>query len=282
MHAAARVVHVWIAAISILGVAALPARAADAPPDIRVYALDCGHLEFKNMSFFSDTGEYDGQTGAIAVPCFLIRHPKGILMWDTGLSPNFPKGANAVGVSGAIDVPVEKQLQQLGLAPADVKYLAFSHLHADHTGNANLFKSATWILNKTELAWATTGASGSPVDVATFSGYKTAKTRMIDSDDDVFGDGTVRILQTPGHTPGHQVLVLRLRKSGTVILAGDLYHLRSDRTSRLIPLFNTERADTLASFDRVERIARNTHARVVIQHDPEDFKALPKYPAYLD
>ncbi len=120
------------------------------------------------------------------------------------------------------------------------------------------------------------------MDVSTFSGYKTAKTTMIDADYDVFGDGSVRILKTPGHTPGHQVLVLRLARSGSVILAGDLYHLRSDRASRLIPLFNTERADTLASFDRVERIARNTRARLVIQHDPEDFKALPKFPAFLD
>ena len=272
----------WVAVLAWPIGAAAATNAAAEPAAIRVYALDCGHLEFKNMGFFSDTGEYDGKSGAIAVPCFLIRHPKGTLMWDTGLSPQFPKGVNAAGVSGAIDVPVEKQLQQIGLTSADVQYVAFSHLHIDHTGNANLFKSATWILNKTELAWATSGASGSPVDVSTFSGYKTAKTTMIDADYDVFGDGSVRILKTPGHTPGHQVLVLRLARSGSVILAGDLYHLRSDRASRLIPLFNTERADTLASFDRVERIARNTRARLVIQHDPEDFKALPKFPAFLD
>jgi glyoxylase-like metal-dependent hydrolase (beta-lactamase superfamily II) len=92
----------------------------------------------------------------------------------------------------------------------------------------------------------------------------------------------VRILKTPGHTPGHQVLVLKLQQAGTVILAGDLYHFRADRTGRLVPLFNTDRAQTLASFDRVERIARNTHARLVIEHDPEDFKALPKFPAFLD
>ncbi len=272
----------WVAVLAWPIGAAAATNAAAEPAAIRVYALDCGHLEFKNMGFFSDTGEYDGKSGAIAVPCFLIRHPQGTLMWDTGLSPQFPKGVNAAGVSGAIDVPVEKQLQQIGLTSADVQYVAFSHLHIDHTGNANLFKSATWILNKTELAWATSGASGSPVDVSTFSGYKTAKTTMIDADYDVFGDGSVRILKTPGHTPGHQVLVLRLARSGSVILAGDLYHLRSDRASRLIPLFNTERADTLASFDRVERIARNTRARLVIQHDPEDFKALPKFPAFLD
>jgi N-acyl homoserine lactone hydrolase len=256
--------------------------AAPAAAEVRLYTLDCGHLEFKDQSFFSDTGEYDGKSTAIAVPCFVIRHPKGTLVWDTGLSPAFPQGVNAAGVSGGFEGSVEKQLAQIALKPADVTYLAFSHLHSDHTGNANLFKSATWILNKTELEWALAGGSGSPVEVATFSAYKTARTHMIDGDYDVFGDGSVRILKTPGHTPGHQVLVLKLRKAGTVILAGDLYHFRADRTGKLVPLFNTDRAQTLASFDRVERIAHNTHARLVIEHDPEDFKALPKFPAYLN
>lgn len=288
MRASSRAFSGWLTALVLLACGVIPAPAAAqiqaaAPGQIRLYALNCGHLEFKDLSFFSDTGDYDGgKSGAIVAPCFLIRHPKGILVWDTGMSPHFPKGVNAAGVSGGIDVPVEKLLAQIGLEPADVNYLAFSHLHSDHTGNANLFKAATWIMNKTELAWALAGGSGSPVDVSTFSEYKTARTQMIDGDYDVFGDGTVRILKTPGHTPGHQVLELKLPKAGTVILAGDLYHFRADRASRLVPLFNTDRADTLASFDRVERIARNTHARVVIEHDPEDFKAMPKFPAYLD
>ncbi len=282
MRASVLMTRGLLAAFVLLTAAVAPLSAAEPVAEIRIYALDCGHLEFKNLSFFSDTGEYDGKSGAIAVPCFLIRHPKGNLMWDTGLSPDFPKGPNSAGVSGGPGVAVEQQLQQIGLKPTDIRYLAFSHLHSDHTGNANLFKTSTWILNKEELAWALAGGSGSPVDMATFSGYKTAKNQMIDGDYDVFGDGAVRILKTPGHTPGHQVLVLKLKSAGTVILAGDLYHFRSDRAQRLVPLFNTERADTLASFDRVERLARNTKARLIIQHDPDDFKALPKFPAYLN
>ena len=286
MRTSSRAFSRWWVALVLLASGAMPAGAevqTQAPGEIRLYTVNCGHLEFKDLSFFSDTGDYDGgKSGVIVAPCFVIRHPKGILVWDTGMSPHFPKGVNAAGVSGGIDVPVEKLLAQIGLKPGDVNFLAFSHLHSDHTGNANLFKSATWIMNKTELAWALAGGSGSPVDVSTFSEYKTARTRMIDGDYDVFGDGTVRILKTPGHTPGHQVLELKLQKAGTVILAGDLYHFRADRASRLVPLFNTDRADTLASFDRVERIAHNTHARVVIEHDPEDFKSMPRFPAYLD
>jgi N-acyl homoserine lactone hydrolase len=251
---------------------------------VRLYALDCGTLEFKDMRPFSDTGEYDGQTATIAVPCFLIRHPKGNLIWDAGLDPKFVQRSDngARGIRATMDVSVEKQLQELKLKPTDITHLAFSHLHLDHTGNANLFTSATWIMNRTELQWASQPTGGGPVAQDTFSGYKHAKTQLIDGDYDVFGDGTVRILKAPGHTPGHQVLLLTLPKAGQVLLSGDLYHLRRDREQKLIPQFNTDRAETLASIDRVERIVANTKARVVIQHDPQDFKALPKFPAYLE
>jgi N-acyl homoserine lactone hydrolase len=272
-----------LAILISLALAASAATAATAPA-IRLYTLNCGTLEFKDLRLFSDTGEYDGQTATIAVPCFLIRHPKGTLVWDAGLDPKFVQGSEngARGIRATLDVSVEKQLQQLNLKPTDVTYLAFSHMHLDHTGNANLFTSATWILNRTELQWASQPTGGGPVAQETFSGYKHAKTQLIDGDYDVFGDGTVRILKTPGHTPGHQVLLLTLPKSGKVLLAGDLYHFRRDRDQKLVPLFNTDRAETLASFDRVERIVANTKARLVIQHDPQDFKALPKFPAYLE
>jgi glyoxylase-like metal-dependent hydrolase (beta-lactamase superfamily II) len=275
--------RVWLAITLTALTAIAPAKAA-APVVVRLYALDCGWLEFKDMRSFSDTGEYDGQTATIAVPCFLIRHPKGTLLWDTGLDPKFVQQSQSAprGIRGTLEVSLEKQLLQLKLKPTDITHLAFSHLHLDHTGNANLFTSATWILNRTELQWASQPTGGGPISPDTFSGYKQAKTQLIDADYDVFGDGTVRILKMPGHTPGHQVLLLTLPKSGKVLLSGDLYHLRRDRQQKLIPLFNTDRAETLASFDRFERIAANTKARVVIQHDPEDFKALPKFPAYLE
>lgn len=277
-----------LAALVMFLLLAPPATAAPKPvgavTGVRLYTLDCGTLEFKDMRSFSDTGEYDGHSATIAVPCFLIRHPKGTLVWDTGLDPKFVQRSDngAHGIRATLNVSVEKQLQQLNLKPTDITFLAFSHMHLDHTGNANLFTASTWILNRTELQWATQPTAGGPVAPDTFSGYKHAKTRLIDSDYDVFGDGTVRILKAPGHTPGHQVLLLTLPKAGKVLLAGDLYHLRRDRQQKLVPLFNFDRAETLASFDRVERIVANTKARLVIQHDPEDFKALPKFPAYLE
>ena len=109
---------------------------------------------------------------------------------------------------------------------------------------------------------------------------------MIDNDYDVFGDGAVRILKAPGHTPGMQVLQVQLKHSGTVILAGDLYHIRANRAGRRIPRVNYSRAETLASIDRIETIIKNIEvrrapARLVIQHEPQDFDSLPKFPEYL-
>jgi N-acyl homoserine lactone hydrolase len=262
-----------------------PARGV-AAADVRLYALDCGHASFKDMGMFSDTGEYDGQPGEIADPCFVIRHPKGVLLWDTGLGDKFAATKEGVDVLPGIHVSVSitliDQLHSLALTPKDVSYMAFSHFHFDHTGNANEFADAVWILNKTELAAAISTAPPSGVVAETFSGYRTAKTQMIEGDYDVFGDGTVRILRAPGHTPGHQVLELKLQKSGTVILSGDLYHSRANREFMRVPVVNVNRADTLASMGRIEKIVKNTKARLIVQHDPQDFQALPKFPAYLD
>ena len=269
--------------------AAKPAAAAKAGagPDVRLYTLDCGRLEFKDMGIFADTGEYDGTPGKLTASCYVIKHPKGVLVWDTGLGDKIaemPQGLDLFGglIHESVPVTLASQLKQMGLAPADITYVAFSHLHGDHAGNANLFTGSTWILNAKEIAWATATPPPLGVDPSVFSGYKTAKTQMIDGDYDVFGDGSVRILKAPGHTPGHAVLEVKLQKSGVVILSGDLYHVHENRSFERVPIFNDSRADTLASMARIEKIVKNTHARFVIQHNAEDFAKMPKFPAYLD
>jgi glyoxylase-like metal-dependent hydrolase (beta-lactamase superfamily II) len=282
----------WVAKLAMMTLVAnapFVGAASGAPgtvPQVRLYALDCGHATFADMGMFSDTGEYDGKPGKIADPCFLIQHPKGILLWDTGLGDRFAAHSEGVDVMPGIHVTVQEtlvdQLKSLGLAPAAVTYVAFSHFHFDHTGNANEFTKSVWIINKSELSAALSASPPSGEQPDTFSGYKSAKTQMIDGDYDVFGDGTVRILKAPGHTPGHQVLEVRLSKSGTVILSGDLYHLSANREFKRVPVVNTDRSDTLASMDRIEKIAKNTHARVIVQHDPQVFDSLPKPPAYLE
>lgn len=254
---------------------------------VRLYAIDCGHLSFKDMAMFSDTGEFDGQRGEMAVPCFLIRHPKGDLIWDTGLGDDLARKPDTIyrplGITATVKTTLVSQLKRLKLTPDGVEYLSVSHLHADHTGNANLFEHSTWLLSRTELDWAS--ATPAPIGVvpALFSGYRNAKVKLLeDADHDVFGDGSVRILRAPGHTAGHAVLLLQLVHAGTVILSGDLFHTRLSQTKHLVPPFNYDRAETLTSFDRIDKLLANRHARLVIQHSPEDFTALPKFPAYLD
>jgi len=251
---------------------------------VRLYTLDCGRASAPDMGFLSDTGEYDGKSFTVADPCFVIRHPKGVLLWDTGLSDKMAESKGGVDEGGAhksAHQTLAGQLKALGLAPADVTHVAFSHMHFDHTGNANLFGASTWILNRAELAWADS-RPGPFVQPESYAAHKGAKTQMIDGDHDVFGDGRVRILKAPGHTPGHQVLMVKLGRVGAVVLSGDLYHTRDNRTHRRVPVFNTNRADTLASMDRIERIVKNAKARFVVQHDARDFAALPRFPAYLD
>lgn len=262
------------------------AHGAGALPAIRLYVLDCGRLDIRDLRMFDDSSALDGKPGTMSVPCFLIRHPKGTLLWDAGLGDaiaDHPGGVElAPGIRGTVRVKLVDQLKALGLKPADIDYLAFSHWHEDHTGNANLFGKVMWILQCRELD-AATGHTPPPFEsLAPVGAWRTARKRIIDGDADVFGDGSVRILAMPGHTPGHQVLELHLLHAGTVLLAGDLYHSRENRRFRRVPRVNTNRAQTLASMRRFEAIAAHEHAMVVIPHDPRDIAALPRFPDWLD
>ena len=253
---------------------------------VRLYALDCGRGQFRDMGMFSDTGEYDGKSGAIADPCFLVVHPRGQLLWDTGLGDALAAASDGKDAGHGIRLYVDKtlvqQLREIDVPIDAIKLVGFSHLHFDHTGNANLFEHATWLINRKELAAALSAAPPFGVDPEFLKGHDSSKIDQIDGDRDVFGDGSVQILAAPGHTPGHQVLLVKLQRTGAVLLSGDLFHTEENRKSHRVPRVNTDRADTLASFDRIERIVQNEHARLVVQHDPDDFASVPRFPKYLD
>jgi glyoxylase-like metal-dependent hydrolase (beta-lactamase superfamily II) len=277
------------AVLTSLALAFLPtlsASAASAPDSLRLYAMDCGRIQFDDLGNFADTGEYDGHPGTLVATCFLIRHPKGDLLWDTGPGDRFaskPEGEQPrPGMRIFVRKPLLGQLQEIGVTPADIDYLSFSHFHYDHTGNANAFTASTWLLSRREVE----ALEGTPTPVAVnidnLSGRKQAKVELIDLDRDVFGDGSVRILRANGHTAGHQVLMLKLPKSGTVILSGDLFHTRENFEQERMPAFNHSRGETLGSIDRIKRILNNTRGRLIVQHEEKDFEALPKIPAYLD
>jgi len=231
---------------------------------------------------FSDTGEYDGHPGQLVSPCFVVVHPSGTLLWDTGLGDHLA-GKGAVPADGGVTLQVDRslqsQLQMIGVKRID--YLAFSHFHFDHTGNATAFRDSTWIINRHELD-AALNDPGAFINPEHVRPSRQTKQQVIEGDHDVFGDGSVKILRAPGHTAGHHVLLLRLAGSGPLILSGDLYHTRENRHYQRVPTFNASRADTLASMNRIETLARNLGARIIVQHDPADFAALPQAPAYLE
>jgi glyoxylase-like metal-dependent hydrolase (beta-lactamase superfamily II) len=254
------------------------ADAREAPGDLRLYTLDCGSASLADGGVASDTGELDRQPLELSDPCFLIRHPHGSLLWDAGLGlepPSLP------GIRYQLAAPIEEQLAGIGLQPSAITLLAFSHLHFDHVGAASRFPRATSILERAELAWGSSEPPHVSMFPELFSGYRRTTTQLIDGDHDVFGDGRVRILSAPGHTPGSAVLYVDLR-NGPVLLSGDLYISRSARRHQYIPSTNASRAETLASMARIERWLQRTHARLIIQHDPQDYAGLPKLPRYLD
>ncbi len=275
----------WIPA-ACLTLAACDRPVSSTPPvesTTRVYALDCGRIEIDDAGLISESGKPAGKSLTMADPCILVRHRGGTLLWDTGLpwsASRTKEGfANPVGRE-FIDAPLPEQLKALSLAPGDITFVGFSHLHYDHTGNANLFTSSTWLLNRKELDWAL-HTTHPFIDPATFSARTKVKLELLDADRDVFGDGTVRILQTPGHTPGHQSLVVKLAHTGTLVFSGDLAHSRENWEKQVIPPFD-DRAPTAASMARVAALLAETHGRMVVQHDPADFHALPTFPSYLE
>jgi len=253
---------------------------------VKLYALDCGTLDMFDTAGFSSNGQFDGQRAMLANPCFLIRHPKGDLLWDTGLDQSLadkPDGDLAPWGHTKMVAKLTDQLGQLGLTPADIEYLSLSHYHADHSGNAGLFSASTFIANATEHAFMFSAEMrAAPEAFAPYALLETARTLMFETSHDVFGDGTAVIHSMPGHTPGHSVLLLRLENAGAVLLTGDLYIMNASRTLQAVPSFNSDKAATLQSISKFETLANMTKARVIIQHEASDFKSLPAFPAFLD
>jgi glyoxylase-like metal-dependent hydrolase (beta-lactamase superfamily II) len=249
-----------------------PAKAAN--PEVKLYTLDCGRIDVPNMDPFADDGSYKGVTAQLVVPCYVIRHQKQYLLWDAGIGDQFagPKGGT-LPFGWAVHVPMTLagQFKRLGLRFSDVSYLGFSHEHPDHMGNANLFPHATWLLNPREQAYAVKyeGQNGEPP--ALISASTTAHVREIDGTVDLFGDGSVTIIQAPGHTPGHQVLLVRPSGQQPVLLAGDLWTSRSNYEHDRVPTFDTGRADTIESRTKILEIVRQAGAIIWISHEPKDF-----------
>lgn len=258
---------------------------APAPPEVRLYTLDCGRIDFDDMSGFSDTGDHDGEHGVMPVTCFLVRHGADWLLWDAGLGDEIaasPKGRDMVGLHFRVPRTLGSQLAELGLKPNDIRYVGLSHLHADHSGNARLFPHATFLVSPRELAWAQRTPRPAGVAADRVAAVARSRIRPVEEDLDLFGDGAVRLLSTLGHTPGHHSLMVTLPRSGPVILTGDVAHFRENYDRNLVPLGNVSRAETIAAIGRLKGLAAHFKARVIVQHAKDVFETLPRFPQYLD
>jgi glyoxylase-like metal-dependent hydrolase (beta-lactamase superfamily II) len=270
---------------ALFSLSACSSQSSKLTPDIRLYVLNCGDISM-DMSGFSRNGEFAGEHGELANPCFLIRHPKGDLLWDTGFEESLvdtPEGVSIPGFQKRMKTRLTTQLAELGLAPSDIDYVALSHSHPDHAGNANHFAQSKFLLEEREYEFMFSDERREDVgQFQYFSEVEAFDVLQFKDSHDVFSDGSVQIYWTPGHTPGHAVLLVRLKNAGPILLSGDLYIQSKGRELRAIPTFNTDEQSTLASMDKFEALAHAEGAKIIIQHDKDSVVALPKFPAYLN
>jgi N-acyl homoserine lactone hydrolase len=272
-----------VLAVALSGIA--QTRKARPPQSVRLYVFDCGSLNIPDTSPYQLKKE-ELATSYMAVPCFLVAHPKGTLIWDVGAVPDtaFKPGTTAATLRYATTVkPLQAQLAEIGYAPADITYQAFSHFHWDHIGNANLFASATWLVRKLERDIMFADPPSPRTEPANYSALKNSRTVMVTQPEyDVFGDGTVVLKSAPGHSPDHQVLFLKLTRTGPIVLSGDLYHYPEERKLNRVPTTEFNAAQTIASRAAVEAFLKKTGAALWIQHDFTANARLKKAPAFYE
>ena len=250
---------------------------------VRLYVFENGHIRGLDPKLFNFTREEIREPDFVNIS-YLIVHPKGTLQFDAGAVPDshFTGGPVTEGIISA-ERPLLPQLAAAGYRPADVTFLALSHYHSDHTANANEFAAATWIVQRAERDYMFQDKPEGIIQPATYSALRNAKTRILNNEDlDVFGDGTVRVVAAPGHTPGHQVLLVRLPKRGPVLLAGDLYHYPEERTTGRLPTFESNAEQSKASRAKVEALLKATGAELWIEHDIATHAKLPKAPDFVE
>jgi N-acyl homoserine lactone hydrolase len=268
--------------------------AAKLPDLLRLYVLDCGAIHVADTARYELRRE-EVETSELSVACFLVVHPKGALIWDVGAVPDSewqPTGSAVVhhlslpdGQTRDIPLirPLGEQLAEIGYPPSKIRYIALSHYHYDHTANANSFADSTWLVRRVERNAMFAALSPGTTRPDTYAGLKRAETILIETDQyDVFGDGSAVIKSAPGHTPGHQMLLLRLKNTGPVLLSGDLYHFPQERTLNRFPVFEFDREQTRRTRMEIDDFLKSTGASLWIQHDFIANSKLRKAPAFYD
>lgn len=264
---------VAVVALGGAGVAQSPAAAP------RLYILNCGEGTAGDVSRWSP-GVNEGQSMVFVDSCYLIRHGKDWLLWDTGVSDAVAAMPDGLAppdprmVTWHLPRTLASQLQDLGLSPADITAVAVSHTHPDHIGNVELFPKAMLYVQKAEYDWP--GANGAPRFMP-----EHPVTRL-EGNFDVFGDGSVVIVATPGHTPGHQSLMVRLATTGVVVLTGDAVHFKSNWDNRRVPAMNVDKDQTLASMETLSGLLTKEKAQLWINHDKAQRDTLKMSPEFYE
>lgn len=261
---------------AILLVAASAARGGEID---RLYVIDCGAAHDTDQSLLSP-GVNVGVPIDLADNCYLVHHrTAGYLLWDTGINDRvaaLPDGltVKALGRTWHRSQTLAAALAGLGVKTADVRYLAISHVHPDHVGNADQFPNATIVMQKAEWEY------GLKQPLKPFSPEQ--KTELLEGDKDLFGDGSVTVLSTPGHTPGHQSLLVHLEKTGYIVLSGDAVHFKSNWDNRRVPGFNADQVQSLASMEKIAHILDDKHAQLWINHDKPSSDARRHAPEFYE
>jgi N-acyl homoserine lactone hydrolase len=276
-----------LTALAALAALPVPATASEGAPERgpRLYVFDCGTLRMQDVSAFG-IGNDETEVRELFVPCYLVDHPRGRLLWDAGL-PDRLAGRGPVpigpGETAELRESLVDQLARLDLTPADIDLMALSHMHFDHVGAAPRFPEATLLIQRAEYEAAFQRADEFRVFFPEYyAGVEGNERVLLDGDHDVFSDETVRIVSTPGHTPGHQALLLRLEDFGPLVLSGDLWHFRTSRRLQRVPAFNTDPEATLRSMARVEALLAREGATLWIEHDKALADTLRKAPAHYE
>jgi N-acyl homoserine lactone hydrolase len=275
-----RMRRAWVIVMVLCICCALAANAEGKAP-IRLWRLDCGELRIDDLNTFSDSEAYRGKSTRLVVSCYLIQHGTSYLLWNTGL-PIGDLGAALTGPGAkdeSLTITIVSQLATLGVRPDQISEIGISHYHLDHTGQVDSFPHARLVIGRGDLDVLRRDESTRRSRALSHWLSGAAPLEAVDGDSDIYGDGSVLMLSLPGHTPGHHGLLLRLPKTGTVLLSGDTVHFRENYDNRDLPAQNTSRAESLASIDRVRALTAHTNAIFVIEHDARDVEKLPLFPA---
>jgi len=257
----------------------------------QLYRLDCGHSLANDESVWTP-GENIGRSIEFSSTCWLIKRGSQWVLWDTGVPEtalNDPKGWSTLPklIVYHLDKTITSQLAELGLKTGDITYVALSHTHGDHIGNVGLFPNSTILMQRAEYSWIhSPDGTNDNVNQLKALARKLLGTpkhlQLIDGDTDLFGDGSVTLVSTPGHTPGSQSLLVHLKNSGFIILSGDVVHLEESFEKNIVPSLNTDKAASIASMDKVRRMIATYHAKLFINHDKAQADALKLLPAFYD